>query len=236
MKEEKSFLKKAPVRIWKEIIFRSAEISEVSQIVELEKSVWKEQAATSEQIKARIKNFPRGNFVALYENKIVAYCSIEYTEDLKEKKFSWNEITDKGFTINSHKQSGEYVYGINLSVHHSMNGYKLGNRVIFFGILIVIEDNKKGVFIGSRLPGFAAYKKRYPETRAEEYANLKRNGRRRDYELSMYESEGFNLIKILPNYFYDPASLNYGALVYWGNPYHNRKDLDSLIKKLWEVS
>lgn len=227
------FSEKAPIRVWREMIFRSAELGEISKIAELEKSVWAEAAASEEQIASRIKTFQRGNFIALFEGRIVAYCSIEYVDNLREKNFSWNEITDHGFIRLSHKPEAEYIYGVNLSVHHSMNGYKLGNRMIFFGFLVAIEANKKGGFIGSRLPGFAAYKNRYPKISAEDYSNLRRNGRRRDYELNLYESQGFEIIKVMPNYFNDPASLNYGALVFWLNPFYNQVN-SSLADELWE--
>ncbi len=236
MRKKEKKLGRAPVRKWGGFIFRSAEISDISQIIELEKKVWGEGAAASkEQIEARINTFPKGNVIALIDGCVAAYVSIEYIDDLKNEKFNWSEITDNGFIKKSHKYSGEYIYGVNLSVHNSMNGKKLGNRMIFFGLLIAIEDNIKGGFIGSRLPGFAAYKKRYPEISAEEYINLRRNGRRRDYELSVYESEGYEILGVLPNYFPDPASLNYGVLIFLKNPFYGWPLRKIIANLLWKI-
>lgn len=199
-------------------IFRPARIEEADEIVVLEKSVWGDNAANSAQIKSRIEIFSVGNYVAEYEGRVVAFCSYEYVDDsVFSGGFTWEDITDHGFIIKSHKPSGRYGYGINLSVHHSMNGKRLGDRMSLFGLINIIDTGRSGSFIGSRIPGFASYKKNNPSVRVEDYVSLKRNGKLRDYELRLYGNVGFKPIKVLPNYFPDPESLDYGVLVHRGN-------------------
>jgi len=200
-------------------IFRPARLDDVGYIVELELSVWgKEAGAAKEEIISRIETFSKGNFVATLGGRIVAYGSLEYVDDVGQgANFSWAEITDDGFIAKSHKPKGEYIYGVNLSVHHSMNGRDLGSKMVLYCFIQAIISNKRGVFTGSRIPGFSNYLKHYPKTRAEDYITVYRNGKTRDYELRLYEEIGFRVIKVLPDYFPDPPSLDYGVLIYWTN-------------------
>jgi ribosomal protein S18 acetylase RimI-like enzyme len=201
-------------------IFRPATIEDIAEIATLEKEVWGDNAASKEQIKSRIEIFPLGNFVAEYVGNIVAFCSYEYVDGFVfEGGFSWDEITDNGYIKNSHKPNGGYGYGINLSVHYSTNGKRLGDRMSVFGLLRILDSGKGGSFVGSRIPGFSSYKKRNPDVLVEDYISLKRNGRLRDYELNLYSSNGFKILKILPDYFPDKESQNYGVLVYKKNDF-----------------
>lgn len=207
----------------KDVIIRKATISDIDGMVMLEKKIWGGEGADEEKIKARIRTFPSGNLIALYDNNVVGYTSFQYVNDVVNgPAFTWSEITDNGRTEKSHKPNGPFSYGINLSVHPSMNGLKVAEGLILHGLADMIRNNKKGGLIGSRIPGFAKYHKHHPDIKIEEYIALRRhNNKLRDPELAIYEDDGFAPIKILPEYFPDPASLNYGILVYHKNTFYN---------------
>jgi len=186
--------------------FRRATLSDVKRLVALEEDVWGENGADEEKIVSRINIFPAGNIIAEYDGDIVGYVSFQYVDDVVNMpNFTWAEITDDGTTVKSHRQKGEFIYGINLSVHHSMSGNGLGTALVLQGWIDMILNNKKGSFIGSRIPGFRNYNLSHPETKAENYIKLRRNGKLRDYELRLYEQEGLLPVKILPGHFPDPA-------------------------------
>jgi hypothetical protein len=209
--------------------FRPASLIDVPELVELEKNVWGENAASRFQLISRIEIFPEGNILAFYEGKMVGYLSFEYVTNVVTKEcFSWDEITDYGTIVKSHQPQEKYMYGISLSVHKTMSGQQLGFGLTLQAWINMILNNKKGIFIGSRMPGFSNYKKRYPEITPEEYIRLKRHGKLRDPELRMYEKDGVCAIKVLPEYFPDPPSENYGVLLYRKNPFYNWP-----FKKLW---
>jgi len=218
------------------ISFRQATLADVKRMVVLEKEVWGESAADEEKIVSRIKIFPAGNIIAERDRKIVGYVSFQYVDDITwVKNFSWSEITDNGRIAKSHKPSGEYIYGVNLSVNHSANGIGLGTALVLQGWVDMILKNKKGSFIGSRIPNFKAYKSAHPEIDVETYINLRRHGQPLDYELRLYGQEGLLPVKVLPNYFPDDDSLDYGVLVYRKNPFYNwplRKFLAWAIAKI----
>ena len=111
----------------------------------------------------------------------------------------------------------------------------LGAALVLWGWTDMILNNKKGGFIGSRIPNFKAYKESHPEIDVETYVKLRRHGKPLDYELRLYGHEKFQLVKILPNYFPDTDSLDYGVLVYRKNPFYNwpfRKFLTWIIRKI----
>lgn len=206
------------------IIIRKATLSDLEDMVILEDEVWGKEGADEKKIAARIKIFPDGNLIALHNGDVVGYTSFQYVNDiLHGSPFTWAEITDNGKTEKSHKPNGEFSYGINLSVHPSVNGLKVSESLIMHGLADLIRNNKRGGLIGSRIPSFAKYKVRHPDIAVDDYIKLRRhNGKLRDPELALYESDGFKPVKPLPQYFPDPASLDYGVLVYYKNPFYNR--------------
>jgi len=211
MKEKKS-----------KFIFRPAKLSDVSNMLSLEQNVWGENGAKRHQLISRIEIFPAGNILAIYEDIVVGYLSFEYVDNVVNlPHFSWSEITDGGTIVKSHKINEKYMYGINISVHKTMSGQQLGFGLTLQAWINMIKNNKKGIFIGSRMPGYHRYKEKYSDIPPEDYIKLKRHGKLRDPELRMYEKDGVCPVKILPEYFPDPASENYGVLLYRKNPFYN---------------
>lgn len=204
------------------ITFIQANFDHLTKLAQLEKEVWGNTGANKEQIHTRIQSFPAGNIIAIHKGRIVGYVVFQYVNDLvQHADFTWSEITDQGTLKKSHQINGEFVYGVNLSVHRSMTGYQLGNALILQVWANMIEKNKRGCFVGSRIPGFKKYLNKHPNTTVIEYVQLRHRGKARDPELRLYESEGLKVIKVLPDYFPDPPSLNYGVLIYRDNPFYN---------------
>ena len=211
------------------ITIRLAEISDIDAIITLEKKVWGEEGADKGKITSRIKTFPEGNIIALFNEKIVAYTSFQYVNNINNLDFSWSEITDNGKIANSHKPSGEYIYGVNLSVDPLIRNRGIGTSLILKGWANMIINNKKGSFLGARIPDYKKYKANHQEILPSDYIKLRRqDGKLYDSELRLYESEGLKVVKLLPNYFPDTDSLDYGVLVYRRNPFYNWP-----FKKFW---
>ena len=193
---------------------------EIDRLAELEEEVWGDNGADADKIESRLIVFPEGSYVAedIKTKKIVGYVCFQQVDDLREQdSLSWSSITDEGLTTRSHRPDGEYLYGISLSVHYSMNGKKLGNALGAQTYLYMLAKKKKGFFVGSRIPMFKGYKNEHPETTAEEYVKLRKaNGDLYDYELRLYHKISFvpTVAKILPDFFPDEDSLDYGALLF----------------------
>lgn len=198
-----------------DVIFREAESRDVPELTLLEKNVWGEAAANSEQILSRIKVFSAGSWLAEVNGKILGYGVCEYVNGIKDHDFTWSEITDDGFIAKSHKADGEYLYGVNMSV--LPEGAELDVPRNFLSCVVIKDlmiNGLKGLYLGSRAPGFHDFHAANPDISIEDYITLRDNrGRLRDPMLRFYEELGFQVIRPLPRYFPDKESDDYGVLI-----------------------
>ncbi len=171
---------------------------------------------TREKVRAQFEHCPHLLFVAIINGRIIGTLSvIHINQQDAEKTTDWEDVSARG-TLSTHQPTGNCAFGLDLSVRPDA-GEKVGDVLIEKGILCcVVLDNKKGVFLGSRVPGYA---KRASKTSIEEHV-FGKNGRTRDPEVRLYQSAGFRIVKIIPGYMEDPESLNYGVLMFWENPYY----------------
>ena len=212
-----------------EITIRKASIEDIPQILEVEKAAWNEErAATKEMFESRIKTFPEGTLVAMVNRKIVGVIATEIVNyDLEKNASTWYEITDNGFITKTHNPKGDTLYGINLSVHPLCQNMGVGRKLMESVGKLAIRYNLKRGILGGRIPN---YHKFANKIRVEEYVNINKQNRRSDIppdpELLFYQKEywkiGLQVVKIIPNYFKDPESVNFGVLLVWKNPFYNR--------------
>jgi ribosomal protein S18 acetylase RimI-like enzyme len=205
------------------IKIRQARLEDIPQILEAEKAAWgKERAATFEMFESRIKTFPEGTKVAQINDNIAGAISTEIVNyDLENDSPNWYEITDNGFIAKTHNPSGDTLYGVNLSVHPTWQNKEIGKELLRNIIEFGISMNLKRGLLGSRIPN---YHKFAHKMKVEDYVNLcqQKSGSstiQPDPELLFYLKCGLKIVKVIPNYFEDPESLNYGVLLIMKNPY-----------------
>lgn len=203
---------------------REAIIDDIPQILEIEKATWgEEKAATLEMFKSRIKTFSEGTAVALINKEIVGVIATQIINyDLNKNTFSWYEVTDNGFIANTHNLKGDTLYGVDLSVHPSYQNKGIGKKLMEYIGKLAIKYNLKQGLLGSRIPNYYKYAK---TIKIEDYIRIedkKKDDIQPDPELFFYKKLGLKIVKIIPNYFKDPESLNYGVLLIWKNPFYNK--------------
>lgn len=206
------------------IKIRKASIKDISQILEVEKAAWgKERAANFEMFKSRIEIFPEGTLVALLNKKIVGVVSTEIVNyNLKETNLSWYEITDNGYIKKTHNPNGDTLYGVDLSVHPFYQNKGVGKKLMESVGKLIIRYNLRQGLLGARIPDYHKYAKMITVEDYIQVNNKKINNIPPDPELSFYLKLGLKIVKIIPNYFQDPESLNYGILIKWENPFYNK--------------
>lgn len=202
---------------------RKAKIDDIPQILKVEKAAWgSERAATFEMFQSRIETFPEGTLVAILENKIVGVVATEIVNyDLKKGFLTWYEVTDNGFIKKTHNPKGDTLYGVDLSVDPSYQNRGVGKKLmIAIGKLIIGYNLKRGL-LGARIPQYHQFANRI---NVKEYVNLreKKDEILPDPELIFYQKLGLKILGVVPNYFKDPESLNYGVLMAWENPFYNK--------------
>jgi ribosomal protein S18 acetylase RimI-like enzyme len=216
-----------------EIIFRDATEEDIDEIISLEKEIWGEEGADERKIRSRMEVFPQGNLVAECNRAVVSYLAFQYVNDKRRSgNFTWTQVTDDGTICNSHIKNGNYAYGINLTVGRKAQCLNLGEALLYYGIGGLIRDNIKGSFLGSRMPGFKSYLRKHPKIGADEYIRLKWKGKARDPEIRLYESLGFQVLRVLPNYFPDPESMNFGVLLFLPNDLYMSEERGAIAQRM----
>ena len=170
---------------------------------------------TREQVLQHLINCPHILYCAIIKGEIVGTLSNIWTyenEALATK--SWDSISGNG-TLSTHRKDGDTGFGLDMSVLPEFQGRGVSQILAFRSFLIgVVLSNKKGVFLGARIPMF--YKSNLSV--ADYVFGKNENGKALDPEIRLYLKDGFRIIKIVPNYIEDPESLNYGVLMFWKNP------------------
>lgn len=207
------------------IEIRQAGVEDIAGIEILEKKVWPHFYATESQIRSRIEVFPEGSIIAFDQKKgkVAGYLCMMFL-DYEPDQFpaSWNEITSSGTTKN-HKPDGKYAYGVTLTVAPGYHG--LGKKLQLWGWMLVTKYRKKGAYLGSRIPGFKAYKDQNPEASVEDYVyGSRENGCSLDPELAYYQRSGFSIQRIFSDFEPDPESLNHGVLIFQRNIFCDCED------------
>ena len=209
------------------IKIRKATVDDIPGILEVERIAWgKDKAATEEMFKSRIKTFPEGILVAVSNEKIVGVIATEIVNYNGYVK-NWYELTDNGFIKRTHNPKGDTLYGVDLSVHPFYQKKGIGKKLMeSIGKLAIKYNFKKGI-LGGRIPN---YHKFADKINAEDYVKITNKKNPWDIppdpELLFYRKEywkvGLKIVKIIPNYFKDPESLNCGVLLVWENPFYNK--------------
>lgn len=221
----------------RKIRIRQARVNDIEAMLLVEEKAWPESLrACQEMYQSRLGTFPQGTLVAEIEGEIEGVVVVQIINSTSIPDIrSWNEATDYGYIKNSHDPKGNSLYGINLSVRPRTQSRAPVALLEAVGKL-AIRHNFKQIVLGGRIPGFARHLRHYCQKNgisvisdekrdkiAEDYMRAtNKRGNPLDPEINFYQKAGMKIIKLLPNYFEDPESLNYGVLVLWPNPFYGK--------------
>lgn len=212
---------------------RKATRIDISSIARVEKGAWPaEMAADERKIESRINTFPEGQLVAVENGEIIGVVSTEIIKyDFNKKSPSWYEATDNGYIKNTHSLDGNVIFGVDLSVMPSSQNRGVAKRLLEEIGKMAIKRNLQFGILGGRLPGYHKYAK---ELTVDEYMQKTTpDGEPFDPELRFYKNSGLIIGEVIPNYFKDFQSNNYGVQLVWKNPfYSSNKLLGMLIGKI----
>ncbi|HSX48075.1 MAG TPA: hypothetical protein VLF41_01015 [Candidatus Nanoarchaeia archaeon] len=219
------------------IELRSARAADIEYYARIQAVAWGEKmAAESEKLRNRFAVNPDGVLVAEQEGNILGLVStIRIVSYDYARSPSWYEISSDGWCHN-HQPDGTVLYGIDLSV---LRGAPRGTvDILMVGVgQLAIRSGLKYCMLGGRMP---RYYKHHQDFTPGEYMQAKtKTGRYLDPEIEMYSKvPGLKIIQLLPNYFDDWESLDYGVLLRWRNPFYGlpgRKLWAHLFPKLYEL-
>ena len=204
------------------INIRNASLEDIQDLNVLDHKVWPSGSqTTSEMWESRIKTNPRGVIIAKSRDKIIGVVVIELLMDYNfSQPKSWYDITDNGLLKNSHHPNGKIIYGVALTVDQEYQNKGVGTKLSMRILRIIFEDNISSMILGARLINYHKYSS---SMTPNEYVKKAFEGDNKlfDTELNFYKKLGFHPKTIVPNYFHDHESLNYGVLIQWNNPFHH---------------
>lgn len=155
--------------------------------------------------------FPEGQFVALFEGRIVASCTNMRVSDATwEAHLPWEEVTG-GLFLPNHDNAGMTLYGIDISVHPDFRGQGIARRL--YGMRFDLVSELKLTRYGTvcRMPDFADSGLRSPES----YASQVVAGTKVDRTLTPLLKMGLAFEGVIEEYMDDEESGNAGAILSW---------------------
>jgi hypothetical protein len=198
---------------------RNATIQDLPLLLDLEKKWPEESRATADALRRRIEKFSAGYFVA--EDKtgiigsIISYPYSYNPSDLSNFQ-NWDQLVQSCYATDQSPSPANALYiisGTSNNPHHEANFFNEG-----INLMLALAEKMKLTYViaGALLPGYASFVEKNKPISAKEYV-FKKNGRRFvDPLIEKYRRMGFSVPDsnhVIANYFPDPKSLNYSALV-----------------------
>lgn len=171
------------------------------------------------QLRGQIQNFPEGQFVAVYDGKLVGYsASFLIDEKTAMGRHDWVTITGNGYA-SRHDEEGEFLYGMEVMVDPARRGLRIGQRLYNERKRIAQDLGLRGIVFAGRMPGLAQKVKRKEVSGPEEYLDRIREQTLRDRVVSFQMRNGFEPIGVLRDYLpKDTESMGAAVHLVWWNP------------------
>ena len=180
--------------------------NDIPKIIDLQKqsfpylakygNIWK-----AEELESHLEIFPEGQFITVEpDGTIVGSAStLIVSLDPEYKEHTWIDITANGMFTN-HSYDGDSLYGADISSHPKYRHEGIGSMLYDARKELAIKMNVRRMIAGGRLFNYCEYADKMS---ALEYAEKVIRRELRDPVLSFELDNGFNFIKILPDYLDD---------------------------------
>jgi GNAT superfamily N-acetyltransferase len=184
-----------------------------SQLEQLQEIVFptlsKESLFRSAHYLNHIRIFPEGQFVALWNEKVVGMTTtIRYHLDLHDTH-TFLDVLDGGF-VNTHELQGEWLYGLDVGTHPDFRKMGIGRHLYDARQQTAINLNLKGQYTYGMLTGYGALK---DQIAATVYYEELLSGKRKDPTVSRQMANGFEPHHLVADYVEDPVCDGYCVLL-----------------------
>ena len=200
------------------LITRNATLDDVQGISNLVEKVYPDMPPLKiDSIVSLVQRYPEGQFVALFDDKIVGYCaSIRISNKLALAPHTWEGITGNGYAT-THSHDGDYLYGVETCVDPVYWNHHIGHRIYNERKELCIRLGLKGIIAGGRMVELA--KEIKTAKTPEKYIEMVQQEKILDHTLLFQLRNGFEIIGVLKDYFPDDKhSLGYATHLIWHNP------------------
>jgi hypothetical protein len=200
-----------------QIKVRLADQSDLDRYIKIQEHSWEDGLEVShDRARSRFLVNRGGILVAEYQGTVVGtITTIRINNYDFDHPMTWNQVTGNGY-CRTHQPEGKICYGVDLSVDHTLAPPGTVDALFVACMQYVIDLGVKYFVLGGRMPGYHEYTEHFTP---EDYLFRKVNGKYMDRQVQMYsEVPLMKVLRVIPDYFEDPASLNYGVLLRWRNP------------------
>lgn len=144
------------------------------------------------QLLGQMHQFPEGQFVASYNDRIIGYCAtFLIPESLALKTHEWATITGRGYA-SRHDPHGDWVYGMDVCIDPEFRGRRIGQRLYNERKKLCQHLRLKGVVVAGRMPNLTRCWNSVGS--AENYLKLVIEGKQRDPVIGFKIRNGFEPI------------------------------------------
>jgi GNAT superfamily N-acetyltransferase len=176
---------------------------------------------SKEKYLKHIELFPEGQFTAIAHHEggsepVAATTTFRTPFDFDHIQHTYVEAIADGWLAN-HDPQGEWLYGVDVSVHPDYRGMRIGRRLYEARRQLVRELNLRGELAGALMPGYAHHHK---EMTVAQYVLYVWQGRLHDSTLTVQMRNGFRPRGILYEHISDARSFNAAALIVRENPFY----------------
>jgi predicted amidohydrolase len=190
----------------------------------MESTYWEEP-----QIQSLIDKFPDGQ-VVIKINGELAGCALSLRVDYDkfDDHHTYKEITGN-YTFNTHTNSGDVLYGIDVFIKPEYRGLRLGRRLYDYRKELCEKLNLRGIAFGGRIPN---YHKHSALISPKEYIEKVKRKEIHDPVLNFQISNDFHPSKVMKGYIEgDVDSNDFAVLLEWDNVSYVKETKKAAIKK-----
>lgn len=201
-----------------QVTIRPWQEADIPQIVACHRAAYpdypnKDDLYDARSYRLQFAAFPEAQFLAEVEGRVVGYATSLIVQLDEDTQYTYEEMTGFG-SFSSHTPLGDTLYGADIGVHPDFQGQGISKKLYKVRKKLMKRYNLRRTLAHGRLPGYPA---RVGEFTPEEYVAAVINGELTDPALSAHLKAGYQVKRVLVDFLWDDASLNYCTLLEMNN-------------------